>query len=276
MHRSAHRRPWLVVAAALLAASSMSATCGNRVSDKEIKKSDLHLEMATTHLEEGRLVDARREAFLAIQANPNNAEAHFTLAYVFGQMGEWGKAEDEARLAIKHAKHYPEASNLLGVILIKQGRYKDAIGVLKEVSQDFLYTTPHLAYGNLGLAYLELERYEEAMEALNKAVELQPMFCLGYFRMGLVYFRQDRYKDALETLEKAVTIEDPWKQCSRLQDAHMVLGQIHEELESPEDALKAFRRCLEVDPDSASGLECKKKIAKIEAALDEVGPPEAG
>ena len=254
----------------------MSATCGNRISEKNIKKSDLHLEMATTHLEEGRLVDARREAFLAIQVNPNNAEAHYTLALVFGLLGELGKAEDEARLAIKHAKHYPEASNLLGATLIKQGRYKDAIGVLKEVSQDFLYTTPHLAFGNLGLAYLELERYEEAMEALGKAVELQPMFCVGYFRLGLVYFKQDRYKDALETLEKAVSIEDPWKQCARLQDAHRVLGQIHDELESPEEALEAFRRCLEVDPSSASGLECKKKIAEIEAALEQSAPPEAG
>jgi Tfp pilus assembly protein PilF len=260
----------------LVAAMTMSATCGNRVSDKDIKKSNLHLEMATTHLEEGRLVDARREAFLAIQANPGNAEAHFTLAYVFGQLGEWGKAEDEARLALKHAKHYPEASNLLGVILIEQGRYKDAIGILKEVSQDFLYTTPHLAYGNLGLAYLELERYDEAMEALGKAVELQPMFCLGYFRMGVVYFRQDRFKDALETLEKAVTIEDPWKQCSRLQDAHKVLGQIHEALESPEEALEAFRRCLEVDPNSASGLECKKMIGQIEATLDDGDPSGSG
>jgi Tfp pilus assembly protein PilF len=264
------------MATVLISATTMSATCGNRVSEKDIKKSNLHLEMATTHLEEGRLVDARREAFLAIQSNPGNAEAHFTLAYVFGQMGEWGKAEDESRLAIKHAKHYPEASNLLGVILIEQGRYKDAIGILKEVSQDFLYTTPHLAYGNLGLAYLELERYDEAMEALNKAVEMQPMFCLGYYRMGLVYFRQDRYKDALETLEKAVTIEDPWKQCSRLQDAHKVLGQIHEALESAEEALEAYRRCQEVDPHSASGLECKKKVDEIESTLDDAGQPGAG
>lgn len=270
MSGRAHRRGGIALAAVLVASTSMAATCGNRVSEKDLKKSDLHLEMATTHLEEGRLVDARREAFLAIQANPGNAEAHFTLAYVFGQLGEWGKAEDEARLAIKHAKNYPEASNLLGVILIEQGRYKDAVGVLKGVSQDFLYTTPHLAYGNLGLAYLEMERYDEAMEALEQAVELQPMFCLGYFRMGLVYFRQDRYKDALKTLEKAVSIEDPWKQCARLQDAHRVLGQIHEALESPEEALEAFRRCLEVDPNSATGLECKKKVTEIEASL---GPP---
>jgi Tfp pilus assembly protein PilF len=264
--RNLRARRAIVGAAAVLATClTLAATCGPRVTEKQMKKSDLHLEMANTHLEEGRIVDARREAFLAIQANPTNAEAHFTLAYVFGQLDEWGKAEEEARLAIKHAKHHPEASNLLGVILIEQGRYKDAIDILKEVAEDFLYTTPHLAYGNLGLAYLKLERFDDALEALGKAVELQPMFCVGYYRMGLVYFEQNRYKDALESLEKAVKIEDPWKQCTRLQDAHRVLGLIHLELESPEEAIEAFRLCEESDPNSSEGLECKKKIAEIAA-----------
>jgi Tfp pilus assembly protein PilF len=273
MHPRLGGRAGPSLAAALVAFTAMAATCGNRITEKQIKESDLHLEMANSHLEEGRLVDARREAFLSIQANPKNAEAHFTLAYVFGQLDQWGKAEDEARLAIKHAKSYPEASNLLGVILIEQGRYKEAVGVLTDVAEDFLYTTPHLAYGNLGLAYLRMEKFDKAMEALEKAVELQPMFCLGYFRMGLVYFEQNRYKDALEKLEKAVGIEDPWKQCSRLQDAHKVIGLIHSELESPEEALEAFRRCLEVDPNSTSGLECKKRIEEIEDAME---PAEAG
>jgi Tfp pilus assembly protein PilF len=251
--------------------ASCAATCGKKYTEKQINDSNLHLEMATTHLEEGRIVDARREAVLAIQSWPENADAHFTLGYVFGQMDEWGKAEEEARLALKYAKHFPEASNLLGVTLIEQGRYKEAIEILRGVAEDFLYATPHLAYGNLGLAYMKLEQYDEALENLNKAVELQPMFCLGYYRMGLVYYTQKRYKDALEKLDKAVRIEDPWKQCSRLQDAFRVMGLIHEDLDSQEEALESFRRCLEVDPSSSDGLECKRKVEEIEAVL---GPGE--
>jgi len=270
MLRDAKIRFVPVIAASLIAVPGLAATCGPQATEKAINKSNIHLEMATTHLNEGRIVDARREAYLAIQAWPKNAEAHFTLAYVFGKMEEWGNAEEEARLAIEHADdHYPEAQNLLGVILIEQGRCEEAIEVLQEVAEDFLYTTPHLAYGNLGLAHLELGEYDAALEALEKAVSLQPMFCLGYYRMGLVYHAQKRYKDALEYLEKAVTTEDPWKQCANLQDAHRKMGEIREDLEDESGALEAYRKCLEVDPDTLAGLECKKKVQQLGSAVED-------
>lgn len=247
--------------------SSLAATCGPRVTEKDINKSDLHLEMATNHLEQGQILDARREAYLAIQSNPKNAEAHFLLAYVFAQLNEWGKAEESALLAIKHAKHYPEASNLLGVILIEQGRYEEAVKTLKEVIEDFLYTTPHLAYGNLGLAYFKMGRHDDALEALKRAVELQPMFCTGYYRMGLVYFDLKRYKDSLESLEKSVSIEDPWGTCSRLADAYRLMGLIHLELESKDEALENLGKCYELEPDSSTGLECRKLVQEIEGPI---------
>lgn len=248
---------------------SLAATCGPRITEKDLKKSNLHLEMATNHLEQGQMMDARREAYLAIQANPGNAEAHFLLAYVFAQLNEWGKAEESARLAIKHAKHYPEASNLLGVILIEQGRYPEAVKILEEVIEDFLYTTPHLAYGNLGLAYLKMEQYDDALEALERAVELQPMFCTGYYRMGLVYFEQQRYKDALEVLDRSVNIEDPWGTCQRLADAYRIMGLIHLELESQEEALENLKKCYELEPDSPAGLECRKYMEQLGSTVED-------
>jgi len=249
-----------LAAAFLTATTCLAATCGPKATEKQINKSNIHLEMAMTHLEEGRVVDARREAILAIEAWPKNPDAHYYLAYVFGQMNEWGKAEDEARLAIKYAKHYPEAGNLLGVTLIEQGRYEEAVKVLIDVTQDFLFTTPHLAYGNLGLAYIEMGKYEEAIEALQRAVELQPMFCLGNYRLGLVYWKQERYKDALKSLEKAIQTEDPWQQCARMQDAWRVTGLIQEDLGADEEAEEAFKTCVEIDPGTTEGLECQDHL----------------
>ncbi len=270
------RRQTPAVAAALLAAVTfLAATCGPKATEKQINKSNLHLEMAMAHLEEGRIVDARREAILAVEAWPKNPDAHYYLAYVFGQMDEWGKAEDEARLAVKYAKHYPEANNLLGVTLIEQGRYDEAVKVLMEVTQDFLFTTPHLAYGNLGLAYTEMGKYDEAIEALQRAIELQPMFCLGNYRLGLVYWKQERYKDALASLEKAVTTEDPWKQCARMQDAWRITGLIQEDLGADDEALEAFKTCVEIDPDTAEGMECESHLGKAGGDLEEDAEPGA-
>ncbi len=263
---AAHRtsRAFTVTVLVVICTGTMAATCGPRITEKEINKSNLHLEMATTHLEQGQILDARREAFLAIQANPKNAEAHFLIAYVFAQMNEWSKAEESVRLALKYGDHYPEASNLLGVILIEQGRYSEAIKVLTGVTEDFLYTTPHLAYGNLGLAYMKMNEYEEALKMLKRAVELQPMFCTGFYRMGLVYFELKRYKDALDSLEKSLKVEDPWGGCERLADSYRLIGIIHEELGSPEEAVESLSKCYELEPDSSLGQECHQLMEKIE------------
>jgi type IV pilus biogenesis/stability protein PilW len=258
-----------MVLVTILSAASTAATCGQRITEKEINNSNLHLEMATNYLEQDQILDARREAYMAIQANPQNAEAHFTLGYIFAQLSEWGKAEESAMAALKYAKHYPEASNLLGVILIEQGRYEEAIKILLDVIEDFLYTTPHLAYGNLGLAYLKLGQHQDAIEVLERAVELQPMFCTGFYRLGLVYYDMNRFKDALESLKKSVIIEDPWGQCEKLTNSYSLMGKIHLELDDQAEALESFQECYELEPDTAVGLECRKLGQSIE-------PPEAG
>jgi len=240
------------------------ATCNRQVSEKARKNCIIHLELAQSYMKQNDLVAARMEALLAIEQDPTNADAHYTLAYVFGQLKDWPNALSEVRLAIKHAKHYPEAQNLLGVILIEAGQsdaamLDEAIEVLTKLTQDFLYPSPHLAYGNLGLAHLKKGEREKALVALKKAVELQPLFCVGYYRMGLAYSELGRYKDALDALKKCVSIEDEWGACKSFQEAFLLKGDIGMKLKTYGPAADDYARCAEINAANAYGIECKKK-----------------
>jgi type IV pilus assembly protein PilF len=258
----------------LLAALVFSgATCNTQVSEKARQDSNIHLELAQSYLKEGDLVSARREALLAVEKDPQNYEAHYSLAYVFGQMSDYEHAIKHARLAIKHAKHYPEAQNLLGVLLVNSGSVDEAIGIFEKLTEDFHYLTPHLAYGNLGDAYTKKGEYEKAVAALKKAVQLQPLFCLGYYRLGVAYNEMKRSKDALEALETCVTTEDQWGDCKRFQEAFALMGDIRAALGTPDTAREDYRKCLELDPNNALGIQCKKKMNAIQGP-EESPPPD--
>ena len=49
-------------------------------------------------------------------------------------------------------------------------------------------------------------RYEEALIALNKAIELDPESSFAYGTKGDVLRQQGRYKDALVVLDKAIEL----------------------------------------------------------------------
>ncbi len=59
----------------------------------------------------------------------------------------------------------------------------------------------------LGLAYLEENKLEEAETEFLKLTNLAPDEALGFANLGLVYLRMDNYKEAIKQLDAAVKID---------------------------------------------------------------------
>ena len=59
----------------------------------------------------------------------------------------------------------------------------------------------------LGLAYLEENKLEDAEAEFLKLIKLAPDEALGFANLGLVYLRMDNYPEALKQLDKAVEID---------------------------------------------------------------------
>ena len=58
---------------------------------------------------------------------------------------------------------------------------------------------------DLGLKYVNEAKYEEAILAFNKALEIDPKPAPVYIALAEVYVRQENYTAAQETLDKAIT-----------------------------------------------------------------------
>ncbi len=115
--------------------------------------------------------------------SPHNIRPFYNLGNEYAKIGEFGKAVDAYSTAMRIM---PETYHL-------SGKYK------KEYAQ---------IYNNLGSAYGDLRRYNEAIEIFKKVVANYPGFLEAYNNLGAAYINSRRYKEAVEVLSEAID-KDP-------------------------------------------------------------------
>ena len=139
---------------------------------------------------------------------------------------------------------------------------------LKAIEPAYLQPEPdnYAAWNNKGLALYELGRYEEALEAFDKALEIKPDDIISWNAKGLALDNLSRYEEALEAFEKALRIQpdnsDAWNNKGL---ALYKLGRF-------ERALEACDQALEIQPDNSDAWYTKEaalyKLGRTEEALE--------
>ncbi|MBU7018873.1 MAG: tetratricopeptide repeat protein, partial [Theionarchaea archaeon] len=102
------------------------------------------------------------------------------------------------------------------------------------------------AWINKGYALRNLRRYEEALEAFEKAIELDDKNVDAWITRGYALGILERYEEALEAFEKAIELDD------KNVDAWTNKGYALFELERNEEALEAFEKAIELDDKNIS------------------------
>ncbi|HSM55193.1 MAG TPA: tetratricopeptide repeat protein [Candidatus Sulfomarinibacteraceae bacterium] len=122
-----------------------------------------------------------------------------------------------------------------------RGEFADAIILYKRSLETFPTAEAHTF---LGWTYSMMERYEEAIEACKKAIEVDPTFGNPYNDIGAYLIEQEKWEEAIPWLEKAT--EAP--RYDAPQFPHMNLGRIYEHLGDYDRALNCYERAIEIDP----------------------------
>jgi tetratricopeptide (TPR) repeat protein len=106
-----------------------------------------------------------------------------------------------------------------------RGVMLDMLGRLEKASADFrqsMALDPKLGdpYVNLGSVMIKQKRYDEALESINKGLELGMSFPhIGYYDRAVAYQLLGRYKEAYYDYKKTLELEPNFTQASeRLKD----------------------------------------------------------
>lgn len=212
-------------------------------------------------LTRGQPREALDHVLEAIHLDDENADAAHLAALIYLDFCRQGTdecrlkdAEQKARTALKLKPDFRDARNTLGVVLVHEQRYADAIEVLTPLTTDILYRTPENAWGNIGWAYLEKGAFPEALQALKRSVAAQPNFCVGYYRLGLTEERMGRVNEAVESYTQALSAADG--RCQGLQEAYAGRARSLRALNRTDEARRDLDSCVRLDKRTDAGKEC--------------------
>lgn len=239
---------------------------GQKGAAEDTERSMREVQLAASLREEGSLPGALQHIKLALELDPNNAKAHLLLGYIQFERQSLPVARKHVHKAISILDETPdrerstaaEARNLMGLVLFHQHDARAAIRWFSMAAEDPFNVTPYFAYGNLGMAHAAAGNLDEALRALQKAVDIQPKFCLGFFRMGEIHVRMNAWAEADEALSEAL-LADP--RCEQFfQEAWAARGTVRARLGRHEDAVADLERCVELGKQTEAGRKCKKLL----------------
>ena len=148
---------------------------------------------------------AEAAAKRALEMNDGLAEAHATLGFVYFYY-DWNgvAAEKEFRRALDSNPNYAMAHSWNGQDLATMDRMSDALAETALAQQDDPLSL--IVSSNAGLVFLLAGRSEQAIETLNKALEIDPTFPRAHFRLGNVYEQTGMPAKAISEFETAVRL----------------------------------------------------------------------
>jgi type IV pilus assembly protein PilF len=168
----------LIFVAMLLAgcASSGGGSAGTPQVDKTRAQASarIHTELAASYYERAQYAIALQELGIALQAEARYAPAYTVRAMVRMALREDEQAEADFRRSLDLDDTNSETHNNLGWYLCQRGRAKESLDQFKDALKNPLYTSPEMAYVNLGLCSQKAGLMRETESNLQRALILRP------------------------------------------------------------------------------------------------------
>ncbi len=227
-----------------------------------------------TALRLGHRTEAVRHFRNALAADPEEGTANFYLGTLAAGAGELPAAIRHLEAATRAYRDRYAARYNLALALYRAGRWQDGVNILEKISPD----PPAAAEVEnlLAQGYDKLDRVREAVEAHQKAIQLDPKNPAYVFDLAVMTLRRRTYDLAEVVLESGVRsfpqdrnlalalggtyqlrgqMEKAQQLFQRLASAHAkdplicaYLGNSYFEAGRFEDAVAAFTRGIDLDP----------------------------
>ena len=145
-------------------------------------------------------------------------------------------------------------------VLVKNEEFEKAIKILEDFYQEQsdAYIKNNLidalfAYGGYLNDYYVLE-YEKSIKYFKRIIEIDPNNYRAHYNLGIAYFNLNRFDEALNSYKIAILIKPDYKHI------YYNIGLLHEETENLEEAMKAYEKALEIDPDYIYAMHALKAV----------------
>jgi Tfp pilus assembly protein PilF len=183
--------------------------CATTTPDDEIRTLEARAsyEAGVKSISEGRISLGLSSLRQAVEIEPRNSLYHNAVGAVLLNIGRHADAQVEFQKAVELDPTYADAYHNLGSAYAEQARWDEAIVAYRRALAQTIYNRPEATYNNLGYAYWALDRRKEAEEAFRAALQLDSRLVPSHFWLGVLLQKEGRQAEATAHLRAARDLE---------------------------------------------------------------------
>jgi tetratricopeptide (TPR) repeat protein len=240
-----------------LAFVTVSLFTGCAAMDASEKKASYHYQMGISFLGEGNYTRALIDFTEAEKLTPNDPLLLNYLGQVYYIKKRYDLAETRYLRAIAIQPTFSEARNNLGVNYLEMQRWDDAISQLTIVKDDIFYQNNDAACMNLALAYYGKGDYASALKILRPVVSSNPRNPIARMNLGRVYFADDKIGLAIAEFKKSIELSRDYGR------AHYNLALAYLKMQETAAAKLEFNEVVRIDGDGEMGQLSKEYLEML-------------
>ena len=186
-------------------------------------------------------IDANKKS---LKLNPNDAEVHNNLGFVYQETKDYNEAKLWYDEAIRLQPNYIAALHNLGLIYHLQEKYDKAELNYREAIKIKPNYSP--AYINLGNVLIRQGKFIEAEDCYIQVIKFEKENPEVYNNLGVVLQKLGKINEAKTAYEQALKYKNNYA------EAHYNMGSCLQKLNEFDDALKSYKQALQLKPDYSS------------------------
>lgn len=97
-------------------------------------------------------------------------------------------------------------------------------------------------------------KYGESIKIFKRIITLDPKNYRAYYNLGIAYFNLNHFEEALNAYNISISIKPDYKH------VYYNIGLLHEATENLEGALKAYEKALDIDPNYIYAMHALKTV----------------
>jgi len=163
--------------------------------------------------------------------------------------------------AVKLDPWYGHGYLMLGLAYMQVQRWDEAQWAFEDASK--VEPEDAQAWLGIGSALNEKKDYEGAQKALQRCLELKPDSAEAHYELGRSLWSMGKLDAAEEQTKRAIELNKEYA------SPHVLMGNIYLSGSDADSALAEFREALKLDPEGPQASSIKQTISEIEKAKAE-------
>lgn len=144
----------------------------------------------------------------ALGLDPHSSEAHIRIAQVRIGLGQWDEAIDSCWAALELNDRLGEAHYVMGQALLRKGQLKAAIAAFRTaLNLDLPPAMAAQVQVDLGLALVQAGHLAQASQEFSQVILTDGQQGRAYYGLGLVLAAQEQYTEAVKNYRRALELD---------------------------------------------------------------------